>query len=235
MSEIQSAHPETPHKSHRAAWLRAAVLGADDGLVSVSSIMLGVSAANANSSIILTAGIAGLVAGAMSMAAGEYISVSSQKDSEKADILQEKRSLKDNPDEELAELTEIYIQRGLDKKLAKQVAVQLHDHDALEAHLRDEIGIDSEALSNPVQALLASAIAFSLGAIIPIFAALIFKGSKSEMAIVIATLIFLGISGAAGAFLGGGNKIWAAARVFLGGGLAMAVTSLIGHFIGRSV
>ncbi len=235
MSEIQSAHPETPHKSHRAAWLRAAVLGADDGLVSVSSIMLGVSAAHANSSIILTAGIAGLVAGAMSMAAGEYISVSSQKDSEKADILQEKRSLKDNPDEELAELTEIYIQRGLDKKLAKQVAVQLHDHDALEAHLRDEIGIDPEDLSNPVQALLASAIAFSLGAIIPILATLIFKGSHSGMAIVIATLIFLGISGAIGAFLGGGNKIWAAARVFLGGGIAMAVTSLIGHLIGRSV
>ena len=152
MSEIQSAHPETPHKSHRAAWLRAAVLGADDGLVSVSSIMLGVSAAHANSSIILTAGIAGLVAGAMSMAAGEYISVSSQKDSEKADILQEKKSLKENPDAELAELTEIYVQRGLDKKLAKQVAVQLHDHDALEAHLRDEIGIDLEDLSNPVQA-----------------------------------------------------------------------------------
>jgi len=235
MSEIQSAHPETPHKSHRAAWLRAAVLGADDGLVSVSSIMLGVSAAHANSSIILTAGIAGLVAGAMSMAAGEYISVSSQKDSEKADILQEKRSLKDNPDEELAELTEIYIQRGLDKKLAKQVAVQLHDHDALEAHLRDEIGIDPEDLSNPVQALLASAIAFSLGAIIPILAALIFKGPHSSMAIVIATLLFLGISGAIGAFLGGGNKIWAAARVFLGGGIAMAVTSLIGHLIGRNV
>ena len=235
MSEIQSAHPETPHKSHRAAWLRAAVLGADDGLVSVSSIMLGVSAAHANSSIILTAGIAGLVAGAMSMAAGEYISVSSQKDSEKADILQEKKSLKDNPDEELAELTEIYIQRGLDKKLAKQVAVQLHDHDALEAHLRDEIGIDPEDLSNPVQALLASAIAFSFGAIIPILAALIFKGPHSGMAIVIATLLFLGISGAIGAFLGGGNKIWAAARVFIGGGLAMAVTSLIGHLIGRSV
>ena len=235
MSEIQSAHPETPHKSHRAAWLRAAVLGADDGLVSVSSIMLGVSAAHANSSIILTAGIAGLVAGAMSMAAGEYISVSSQKDSEKADILQEKKSLKDNPDEELAELTEIYIQRGLDKKLAKQVAVQLHDHDALEAHLRDEIGIDPEDLSNPVQALLASAIAFSFGAIIPILATLIFKGPHSGMAIVIATLLFLGISGAIGAFLGGGNKIWAAARVFLGGGIAMAVTSLIGHLIGRSV
>ena len=235
MSEIQSAHPETPHKSHRAAWLRAAVLGADDGLVSVSSIMLGVSAAHANSSIILTAGIAGLVAGAMSMAAGEYISVSSQKDSEKADILQEKKSLKENPDAELAELTEIYVQRGLDKKLAKQVAVQLHDHDALEAHLRDEIGIDLEDLSNPVQALLASAIAFSAGAIVPIFAALIFKGSGSGTAIVVATLIFLGISGAAGAFLGGGNKIWAAARVFLGCGIAMTVTSLIGHLIGRSV
>ena len=235
MSEIQSAHPETPHKSHRAAWLRAAVLGADDGLVYVSSIMLGVSAAHGNSSIILTAGIAGLVAGAMSMAAGEYISVSSQKDSEKADILQEKRSLKDNPDEELAELTEIYIQRGLDKKLAKQVAVQLHDHDALEAHLREEIGIDPEDLSNPVQALLASAIAFSLGAIIPILATLIFKGPHSGMAIVIATLLFLGISGAIGAFLGGGNKIWAAVRVFLGGGIAMAVTSLIGHLIGRNV
>jgi VIT1/CCC1 family predicted Fe2+/Mn2+ transporter len=235
MPEITSAHPEEPHKSHRAGWLRAAVLGADDGLVSVSSIMLGVSAAHANNSIILTAGIAGLVAGAMSMAAGEYISVSSQKDSQKADIEQESKSLKMNPKAELEELTEIYMQRGLDKKLAQQVASQLHEHDALEAHLRDEIGIDPEDLSNPVQALLASAIAFSIGAIIPIFAALVFKGSKSEIAIVIATLVALAISGAAGAFLGGGNKLWAAARVFLGGGVAMAVTSLIGHLIGRSV
>jgi vacuolar iron transporter family protein len=235
MPEITSAHPEEPHKSHRAGWLRAAVLGADDGLVSVSSIMLGVSAAHANNSIILTAGIAGLVAGAMSMAAGEYISVSSQKDSQKADIEQESKSLKMNPKAELEELTEIYMQRGLDKKLAQQVASQLHEHDALEAHLRDEIGIDPEDLSNPVQALLASAIAFSIGALIPIFAALVFKGSKSEIAIVIATLVALAISGAAGAFLGGGNKLWAAARVFLGGGVAMAVTSLIGHLIGRSV
>ncbi len=235
MNKSITLHPEEPHKSHRSAWLRAAVLGVDDGLVSVSSIMLGVASAHATNSIIMTAGIAGLVAGALSMAAGEYVSVSSQRDSEKADIIIEKKSLEANPDEELEELAAIYEDRGLSPKLAKQVAVELHNHDALAAHLRDEIGIDHEDLSNPVQAALASATAFSLGAFVPIVAALIFHGSDSSLYIVIFSLVALAISGAVGAFLGGGNRMWAAARVFLGGGVAMAVTAFIGHLIGRSV
>ena len=235
MTKNISMHPEEPHKSHRSAWLRAAVLGVDDGLVSVSSIMLGVASAHATNSIIMTAGIAGLVAGALSMAAGEYVSVSSQRDSEKADIIIEKKSLEANPDEELEELAAIYEDRGLSPKLAKQVAVELHNHDALAAHLRDEIGIDHEDLSNPVQAALASATAFSLGAFVPIVSALIFHGSDSSLYIVIFSLVALAISGAVGAFLGGGTRLWAAARVFLGGGVAMAVTAFIGHLIGRSV
>jgi VIT1/CCC1 family predicted Fe2+/Mn2+ transporter len=230
-----SAHPEEPHKSHRGNWLRASVLGVDDGIVSVASIMLGVSSAHASSSIILTAGIAGLVAGALSMAMGEYVSVSSQRDSEKADIKMETRSLKDNPDEELAELAAIYEQRGLDSKLAKTVAEQLHAHDAISAHLRDEIGIDGNSLAKPIQAALASATAFSIGAAVPIIAALTVTGSATVWAVVIASLVALGISGAIGAFLGGGNRLWAAARVFIGGGVAMAITALIGHIIGRSI
>jgi VIT1/CCC1 family predicted Fe2+/Mn2+ transporter len=211
------------------------VLGVNDGIVSVASLMLGVSTAHATSSIILTAGVAGLVAGALSMAAGEYVSVSSQRDSERADIRIEKRSLKNHPDEELAELAAIYEQRGLKPKLALEVAKQLHAYDAIAAHLRDELGIDHEALANPLQAAAASATAFSLGAAIPIVAALAVNGSGSVWAIVAASLAALGVSGAIGASLGGGNRLWAAARVFLGGGVAMAVTALIGHLIGHSI
>jgi VIT1/CCC1 family predicted Fe2+/Mn2+ transporter len=235
MSDYPSAHPEAPHKSHRGNWLRAAVLGADDGLVSVSSLMLGVSTAHASSSTIMTVGIAGLVAGAMSMATGEYVSVSSQRDSERADINAETKSLADNPKEELAELVAIYEQRGLEPKMALSVAKQLHAHDAITAHLRDEIGIDRNALAKPIQAATTSAIAFSLGALIPILAALSVTGSASVWAIVIVSLLALAISGAIGAFLGGGNRLWAAARVFVGGGIAMAITAFIGHLIGRSI
>jgi len=235
MPNQPSAHPEAPHKSHRGNWLRAAILGVDDGLVSVSSLMIGVSTAHASSSTIMTVGVAGLVAGAMSMAAGEYVSVSSQRDSERADIRTETRSLTDNPKEELAELAAIYEQRGLKPELASQVAEQLHAHDAVLAHLRDEIGIDSDALANPVQAAATSAFAFSLGAVIPIIAALSIGGRTSVWAIVIVSLIALAVSGAIGAILGGGNKLWASLRVFIGGGLAMAITAIIGHLIGRSV
>lgn len=230
-----SVHPQEPHKSHRSNWLRASVLGVNDGTVSVASLMLGVSTAHGNSSFILTAGIAGLVAGALSMAVGEYVSVSSQRDSERADINIETRSLSENPDEELAELAEIYEKRGLDPQLAKTVAEQLHAHDAISAHLRDEIGIDGDALSNPTQAAIASAMAFSVGAIGPIIATLAVNKSETTMAVVIASLLILGISGAIGAFLGGGNRLRAAARVFVGGGVAMAATALIGHIIGSSV
>ncbi len=233
MSEYESPHAEK-HKSHRAAWLRAAVLGVNDGVVSTSSLMLGVLAASASDKTILTAGIAGLTAGALSMAVGEYVSVSSQRDSEKADIAIEKRSIKDNPDAELAELAWIYEQRGLDSGLAKQVARQLHDHDAVGSHARDELGIDHEALANPGQAATASAIAFSLGALVPILGAVL-SPSGSGLMIVISSVIALAVSGAVGAYIGGGHRLVAALRVLLGGSAAMALTALIGHFVGRVI
>ena len=232
--------PKTPHaeqhKSNRAGWLRAAVLGVNDGVVSTASLMLGVTAASAGKSAILTAGIAGLSAGALSMAAGEYISVSSQKDSEQADIDIERRSIAKNPKEELEELTAIYERRGLDPKLAKQVAIELHKGDAVSAHARDELGIDQDNLANPSQAALASALSFSIGAVVPILATMFSHGTAiAAWAIVIASLALLAVSGAIGATIGGGHRLRAALRVFIGGGLAMAVTALIGHLVGTHV
>lgn len=235
MGKIENPHPHEEHKSHRSNWLRAAVLGVNDGIVSTSSLMIGVSAAQASSSAIMTAGMAGLTAGALSMAVGEYVSVSSQKDSEHADIAIERRSLAANPDKELEELAHIYVHRGLDEDLAKKVAQQLHDHDAEGAHLRDELGIDQEDLPNPMQAAVASAVSFAIGAIVPIIAALILPHNADAWGIVIFSLLALAISGAVGAFVGGGHRLRAASRVFFGGGAAMAVTALIGHLIGRSV
>ncbi|MDB5184987.1 MAG: hypothetical protein JWN38_795 [Candidatus Saccharibacteria bacterium] len=232
MQEYQTPHAEQ-HKSQRAGWLRAAVLGVNDGIVSTASLMLGVLAASQSSKAILTAGVAGLVAGALSMAAGEYVSVSSQRDSELADIAIERKSLDENPKEELAELAWIYEQRGLDAKLAQQVAEQLHDHDAVAAHARDELGIDHEALANPTQAATASAIAFSIGGAVPIIAALIATKNAGGWAITIASLVALAVSGAVGAYVGGGHRVKASARVFVGGGVAMAITALIGHAIGN--
>ena len=207
----------------------------NDGVVSTASLMLGVLAASATNKAVVVAGIAGLSAGALSMAVGEYVSVSSQKDSEKADIEIEERSLATNPDEELAELAGIYEKRGLDPILAQQVAVQLHDHDAISAHARDELGINQDALANPSQAALASAATFSIGAIVPILAALVSHGSKSGSIIVMASLVTLAISGAIGAMIGGGHKLLAAGRVLVGGGAAMAITALIGHLIGSHI
>ncbi len=227
-------HPEESHKSHRAGWLRAAVLGVNDGIVSTASLMLGVATASTSKSAVLTAGIAGLVAGGLSMAVGEYVSVSSQRDSERADIAIEQRSLAANPNEELEELALIYEARGLRPALARQVARQLHAHDAVAAHTRDELGIDHQSLANPLQASLASAAAFSFGAIMPVLAALIGPG-KNILAIVLVSLAALALSGAVGAVIGGGHRLRAAARVFLGGGIAMAVTAMIGHVIGASV
>lgn len=233
-TQLETPHEEQ-HRSHRAAWLRAAVLGTNDGVVSTSSLMLGVLAASQSDSAILTAGIAGLAAGALSMAAGEYVSVSSQRDSEKADLAIEEKSLAENPDGELTELAGIYQRRGLDKALATKVAQQLHDHNALAAHARDELGIDHEALARPVQAALASAVAFSFGAAVPILAAVLSTASAGGWAITISSLVALAISGAVGAFIGGGHRLRASARVFVGGGLAMAVTYYIGHLIGGAV
>lgn len=216
-------------------WLRAAVLGVNDGVVSTASIMLGVLAANASRSTILIAGFAALSAGALSMAMGEYVSVSSQKDSEQADMAIEQRSLESNPDQELAELAHIYVHRGLEPELANKVAKQLHEHDAKAAHLRDELGIDVEALANPAQAALASAVSFSIGGTVPIIGALVSSKSMGAWVIVIFSLLALAISGAIGAFIGGGHRVRAAARVFFGGGAAMAITAFIGHLVGHSL
>lgn len=232
MTTSQSPHPQEIHRSHRAPWLRAAVLGVNDGIVSTSSLMVGVLTATSSKSAILTAGIAGLAAGALSMAVGEYVSVSSQRDSERADIDIERRSLAANPEGELEELTHIYIDRGLDADLASKVARQLHDKDAVAAHARDELGIDHEALSNPLQAAVASAATFSLGAAVPILAALASSNGGSGTLIVVSSLVALAISGGIGAYVGGGHKIWAALRVLIGGGFAMAITAGIGNLIG---
>ena len=232
---IITPHPEEIHKSQRSNWLRAAVLGVNDGIVSTASLMLGVSVASTTNSAALTAGIAGLVAGAMSMAMGEYVSVSSQRDSELADIAIEVRSLKANPDAELTEMALIYEKRGLQPKLAREVAQQLHDHDAVAAHARDELGIDHELLANPSQAAVASAVAFAAGALIPIIATVSVARSKVELAIVISALVALAISGAIGAFVGGGHRLRAAARVLVGGGIAMAATALIGKIISNHI
>lgn len=234
MNAFPSPHPEA-HKSQRAAWLRAAVLGVNDGIVSTSSLMLGVLAASGSQSAVLTAGVAGVVAGALSMAAGEYVSVSSQRDSELSDIQIETKSLAENPEHELEELTWIYMKRGLDAKLAKQVAQQLHDHDPVHAHISHELGIDRDDLARPMQAAIASAVAFLIGGLIPIPAAIFSGNGSGPWAIVFVSLLALFISGAIGAMIGGGNKVRAASRVFIGGGLAMAVTFLIGHLIGVSV
>lgn len=226
---------EEEHKSHRAAWLRAAVLGANDGIVSTSSLMVGVATATNDHTAILTAGLAGLAAGALSMAVGEYVSVSSQRDSEKADIEIERRSIAANPDAELKELAAIYESRGISPKLALQVAKELHAGDAVAAHARDELGIDGEDLANPWQAAFASAGCFTLGALFPIIAALIWTGNFAAWGIVGFALIGLAIFGATGAFVGGGNRLWAAARVLLGGSAAMALTAGIGHLVGIAV
>jgi len=233
MSESETTpHPEEKHRSGRSNWLRAAILGVDDGLVSTSSLMVGVLAAQVDYPILITTGIASLFAGAFSMAAGEYVSVSSQRDAEKADIAIERRALKDNPEGELAELAEIYEQRGLEPELAREVAQKLQDHDAVKAHARDELGITEEKHPNPWQAAFASSLSFALGAAIPIAAAVVGKATGGGMLIVVVTLACLAISGAIGAVIGGGSKVRAALRVFIGGGVAMAVTAFVGHIAG---
>jgi VIT1/CCC1 family predicted Fe2+/Mn2+ transporter len=223
------------HRSNRAPWLRAAVLGANDGLVSTASLMLGVAAADPPASAVITAGVAGLVAGALSMAVGEYVSVSAQRDSERADLQTERRELEEFPEAELRELTEIYVHRGLDRDLARQVAVQLHEHDALEAHLRDELQLDVDDLANPTQAAVTSATAFSIGALMPVVIALLGHGTARIVALAIGAMLGLVVIGAVGARLGGGMSGRAAGRVLVGGALAMAVTALIGRFLGTVV
>jgi VIT1/CCC1 family predicted Fe2+/Mn2+ transporter len=223
------------HRSARAGWLRAAVLGANDGIVSTASLLLGVAASDASHTSILVAGIAGLVAGAMSMAAGEYVSVHSQSDIERADIEREKRELAADEAGERNELTAIYIGRGLDAKLARQVANQLMAHDALGAHTRDELGISQQTRARPVQAAFASAASFSVGALLPVAAAALSPDSRVLYVVPIAALVFLAALGAVAARAGGAPSARASLRVTFWGALAMAITAAIGALVGTVV
>ena len=227
-------HPE-PHRSHHGGWLRAAVLGANDGLISTGSLVLGMATAGAHPSAILLGGIAGLCAGALSMAAGEYVSVSSQADAEHADARIEKRALREHPEAELDELTQIYVQRGLDRTLARQVAEQLTDHDDLGAHLRDELGIHEGNRARPVQAALASALAFTCGALPPVLLAWRWPQAQLAIALTVATLLLLAVLGYLAERVAGGKGLRGAMRVVLWGALAMAATALIGRLFGTVV
>ena len=223
------------HKIDRIAWLRAAVLGANDGIVSTASLVVGVAAANAGRDQVLIAGVAGLVAGAMSMAAGEYVSVSSQADTEKADLEREQNELQNNLEDEHNELAGIYISRGLDANLAKEVARQLMKHDALGAHARDELGISEITTARPIQAALSSAVAFSIGAALPLFLAFVLPEEHLSISVSGASLLFLAILGALAARTGGANPWKGAFRVCFWGALAMALTAAIGRWFGAVV
>jgi vacuolar iron transporter family protein len=230
----RQAHTEN-HLSFRSNWLRAAVLGANDGILSTSSLVLGVAASGASRSAILTAGVAGLVAGAGSMAAGEYVSVSSQRDTEDADLSLERRELAANPKGELRELAGIYEQRGLSEDLAVDVARSLTEHDALEAHARDELGLSEDRRARPLQAAGASALSFAVGAALPLLAVLAFGHSTRVAGLVAVTLLALAGLGALGARLGGAPVGRAVARVVFWGATAMAVTAAIGALVGTAV
>ena len=227
--------PPELHRSGRVGWLRAAVLGADDAIVSTASLMIGVAAASASKETILVAGVAGLVAGAMSMAVGEYVSVSSQRDAEQADVRREKRELTTNPQAELEELATIYVARGLEENLAMEVAEQLSAHDQLGAHMRDELGIDQSALPRPLQAAWISAASFAIFAVVPIIALLCSPAALRIPLIASISLVSLAVLGAFGGYLGGAPLGRATIRVTLGGATAMAVTALIGRLLGVSV
>jgi VIT1/CCC1 family predicted Fe2+/Mn2+ transporter len=219
----RSLHPER-HRSHRTGWLRAAVLGANDGLLSTAGVLVGVVAAGAGRSVVGATGVAALVAGAASMAVGELSSVSSQRDAEEADLRVEARELVETPRAELRELTQIYVRRGLDPALAAAVAAQLTAHGALEAHARDELGLDPDHLARPVQAAASSAASFAVGALVPLVVAL----AAPAAAIVAVTLVGLAALGALGARLGGAPPLRPALRVAVGGAAAMALTAAVG-------
>jgi VIT1/CCC1 family predicted Fe2+/Mn2+ transporter len=223
------------HKSHHIGWLRAAVLGANDGIVSTASLIVGVAAANATHENILVTGVAGLVAGAMSMAAGEYVSVSSQSDTESADLKREKAELESNPGFELEELAAIYMSRGLDPNLARQVAVQLTAFDAIGSHARDELGITDALSARPVQAALSSAAAFAVGAVLPLLFVLIVPTNVLIYSVSFGSLVFLVLLGVVAAKVGGANVWRGALRVGFWGALAMAITAGIGALFGTTL
>ena len=235
MTKKRAALQAEKHRSGRAGWLRAAVLGSDDAIVSTASLMIGVAAASASKGAILLAGAAGLVAGAMSMAVGEYVSVSSQRDAEQADIEREKQELAQQPQAELSELTTLYVKRGLDRELAQRVAEQLSAHDRLGAHLRDELGIDSTSLARPLQAAWISAASFASFGVVPILGLLVAPIAWRIPVIAVLSLASLAGLGAFGGHLGGAPLGRATLRVTLGGALAMSVTALVGRLLGVSV
>ena len=223
------------HFTHRIGWLRAAVLGANDGIVSTASLIVGVAAASTGREAVLVAGIAGLVAGAMSMAAGEYVSVSSQADTEKADLRRERGELRDNREAELEELTAIYVARGLEPVLARTVAEQLMNHDALSAHARDELGITENLSARPIQAAFASALSFVVGAAMPLLVVVVAPETSLVVWVTVASLVVLALLGTLAARTGGAPLIRSAARVTFWGALAMALTALVGAVFGTVI
>ncbi|MDI1292950.1 MAG: VIT family protein [Methylobacter sp.] len=227
-------HPET-HRTHRIGWLRAAVLGANDGIVSTASLIVGIAASHATHNEIVLAGVAGLVAGAMSMAAGEYVSVSSQADTEKADLKRERKELDEDGHHEQKELAAIYVSRGLDPLLAEQVAEQLMNHDALGAHARDELGISATGTARPIQAALTSAATFAVGAMLPLLIVLFATDADLIVLVSAASLLFLTLLGVLAAYTGGSGIIKGAVRVVFWGALAMGLTAAVGSFFGTVV
>lgn len=229
-----SRHPEL-HRSERVGWLRAAVLGANDGIVSVAGLVVGVAAGGASATTILATGVAGTVAGAMSMAAGEYVSVQTQADTEDADLAMERRELRENPHSELEELASIYRHRGLEPALARQVAEQLTAHDALGAHARDELGITDTLRARPLQAALASAGPFTCGAVLPVLTALLAPVDRVALMTTASTLLGLCLTGAVAARAGGAPPVRGAIRVMFWGALAMAAAAGVGRLFGAHV
>ncbi len=228
MQRHRNKHKEV-HRSERVGWLRAAVLGANDGIVSVAGLVVGIAASGASAATVLATGVAGTVAGAMSMAAGEYVSVQSQADAEHADLAIERRELHEDPHDELEELAGIYRRRGLSPELAHEVAVQLTAHDALAAHARDELGITDELRARPLQAAAASASAFVAGAALPVLTALLAPAPLVTTATIVSTLVGLSITGALAAHAGGAAPVRGAVRVVFWGALAMAAATAIGR------
>jgi len=227
-------HRET-HLIERIGWLRAAVLGANDGIISTASLVVGVAAAATASSEVLVAGVAGLVAGAMSMAAGEYVSVSSQADTEQADLARERKELAETPESELAELTQIYVDRGVEFALARKVAEQLTAKDAFAAHARDELGLSAHVVARPVQAALTSALTFSVGAALPIGIVLLAPSGSTALIVSGGSLLCLALLGAVSARIGGAGIVKPTLRVTFWGAIAMAASAGIGALVGRAV
>lgn len=223
------------HLSHRSNWLRASVLGANDGIISTAALILGVAASDASRSAVLTAGIAGLTAGSLAMGLGEYVSVSSQRDTERADIAKEIWELEHTPDRELAELTAIYQERGLSHDLARRVAVELTEHDALATHLTEELGITEETLARPLQAAATSMVSFAAGAALPLLAAAVSAAGARILTTLLVALLALIALGIAGARAGGAAPLRPTLRVVVGGAIAMAATMAIGHLFGAAI